>query len=261
MSAGLLVTAAAAVVLAYLLFPVLVVVAISFSSASFLQFPPPGFSLQWHELLATSPDWLHAFWLTLQAGAGTAALSVLLGVPMAMALARHRVAGQPALEALLLATLLVPSVIKGLALYLWYVPIGLQDTMPGLILAHAVTGVPYVVLNALAALKAFDPELERAAVAHGATPLQATLRVTLPLIAPGIAIGAIFAFLQSAQELLVTIFVYGTVDKPLAVKLWEGVRIELKPTIAAASTWLVALALLGFAASVLIERRARVRAA
>jgi putative spermidine/putrescine transport system permease protein len=245
--------------MAYLLFPVCVVIGVSFSASSFLTFPPPGLSLQWYRELFASDDWIRSYWITLEVGVGTALFSTLLGVPAAFALTRWQVPAKATVEALLLAALVTPPIIRAISLYLYYVPLGLVDTVLGLMLAHTVTGVPYVVLNVMASLRSYDRDLERAAIIHGASPLQAVLRITLPIIGPGISVGAIFAFLQSAQELLVAIFVLGTVEKPLAVRLWEGVRISLQPIIAAASTTLIAIALAAFAAATLIERRGRRR--
>ena len=127
--------------------------------------------------------------------------------------------------------------------------------MRGLAFAHTVPGIPFVVINVMASLRSYDENLERAAVIHGASPLRAVVGITLPIIAPGILVGAIFAFMQSAQELLVSIFVLGTVNKPLAVKLWEGVQVAIDPSIAAASTSLIGLAMLGFVAAALLQRR------
>ncbi len=241
-------------VMIYLLFPVLVVVVISFSESKFLTFPPPGLSLQWYrELLGNG--WPQSYWITFKVGTLTALLSTLAGIPAAFALARYRVPFRAAFEALLLAALIVPQIIKAISLYLFFTPIGLTNTVTGLVLAHTVTGIPYVVLNLLASLKGYDRDLELAARIHGASPLRAVTTVTLPVLAPSILVGAIFAFLQSAQELLVSMFLLGTVEKPLAVWLWEGVRISLQPTIAAASTTLVVLALLALGIIALVNRR------
>jgi putative spermidine/putrescine transport system permease protein len=247
------------VVMAYLLFPVVVVIAISFSSASFLTFPPPGLSLQWYGKLFASDEWLTSYGITLQVGLLTALLSSLAGIPAAFALSRYAVPGRAVIESVLMAALITPPIIKAISLYLFFVPLGLVNTIGGLVLAHTVTGIPYVVLNVLASLRSYDRDLERAAIIHGASPLRAVLRVTLPILAPAIVVGAIFAFLQSAQELLVSVFILGTVEKPLAVRLWEGVRISLQPTIAAASTTLVVLALFAFGIAALADRRSRRR--
>jgi len=244
-------------VLVYLLFPVLVVVVMSFSSVSYLRFPPPGLSLRWYAKLLDTPAWVESFWVTVQVGSLTTALATLLGVPAAFALIRLPLRAKGAINGLLLMALITPAIIKGLAIYLFYVPYGLVNSVVGLACAHAVSALPYVVINVGASLRGYDAGLERAAIVHGASPVGAILRITLPIIAPGILVGAVFAFLSSAQELLVAIFVLGTVRKPLAVKMWEGVRVTVDPTLAAASTALIALAVAAFAAAALLQRRAR----
>lgn len=241
-------------VLIYLLFPVVVVMTVSFSSSKFLDFPPPGYSLQWYRALIDD-GWLPSYWITLKVGTITAILSTLVGVPAAFALARYDFPFRRSFEAMLMAAIIVPPIIKAISLYLFFSPIGLVNTIGGLALAHSVTGAPYVVINLLATLKGYDRDLERAAMAHGASPLRAIWTVTLPVLAPSVLTGAVFAFLQSAQELLVSIFLLGTVDKPLAVRMWEGVRISLSPTIAAASATLVLLALVALAVTALAMRR------
>ncbi|MDN2566948.1 ABC transporter permease [Aquibium sp. A9E412] len=246
----------ATVALFYLLFPVVVVMTVSFSSSKFLDFPPPGYSLQWYRALLDE-GWLSSYWITFQVGTLTALFSTLVGVPAAFALARYDFPFRRSFEALLLAAIIVPPIIKAISLYLFFAPIGLANTVLGLVLGHTVTGVPYVVINLLATLKGYDRDLERAAQAHGATPLQAIRTVTLPVLAPSVLVGAVFAFLQSAQELLVALFLLGTVEKPLAVRMWEGVRISLSPTIAAASGTLVVLALAALAVVALALRSRR----
>jgi putative spermidine/putrescine transport system permease protein len=249
----------ALLVLVYLLFPVLVVVLISFSSARFLSFPPPGYSLRWYDKLLTDPGWLDSFVITLKVGGLTMLFSTLLGVPAAFALSRYKVPARSLVTALILASLITPTIIKGLSLYLFFVPLGLINTIWGLAAAHTVSGIPYVVINAIASLRSADQDLERAAVIHGASPAWAVMRITLPIIAPGIVVGAVFAFIQSVQELLVALFILGGVQKPLAVKLWAGVLGEVDPTIAAVSTGLIGMAVLAYgcvgAAQILARRR------
>jgi putative spermidine/putrescine transport system permease protein len=243
--------------LVYLLFPVLVVVVISFSSVGYLRFPPPAFSLRWYNKLLVTPAWIESFWVTLQVGGLTMLLATILGVPAAFGLIRLSIRGKAAVNALLLMALITPAIIKGLATYLFFVPYGLVNSIVGLACAHAVSALPYVVINVGASLKGFDQTIERAAIIHGARPITAILRVTLPIIAPGILVGAVFAFLSSAQELLVAIFLLGTVRKPLAVKMWEGVRVSVDPTIAAASSAVILMAVAAFVTAALLQRRAQ----
>jgi putative spermidine/putrescine transport system permease protein len=247
-------------VLVYLLFPVLVVLLISFSSASYLRFPPPGLSLRWYAKLVDSNEWVDAFWLTMQVGAVTTVFTTLLGVPAAFGLIRLQIRGKALVNSLLLMALITPAVIRALGSYLFFAPLGLINSVIGLACAHTVSALPYLVINVAASLKGFDLSIERAAIVHGASPLRAIVRITLPIIAPGILVGAIFAFLSSAQELLVSIYLMGTVRKPLAVKMWEGVRVAVDPTIAAASTGVIAMAVLAFAAAALLHRRGRLTA-
>ena len=243
--------------LVYLLFPVLVVVVISFSSVGYLRFPPPAFSLRWYNKLLDTPAWIESFWVTLQVGGLTMVLATILGVPAAFGLIRLSIRGKAAVNALLLMALITPAIIKGLATYLFFVPYGLVNSIVGLACAHTVSALPYVVINVGASLKGFDQTIERAAIIHGARPMTAILRVTLPIIAPGILVGAVFAFLSSAQELLVAIFLLGTVRKPLAVKMWEGVRVAVDPTIAAASSAVILLAVAAFVTAALLQKRAQ----
>lgn len=247
----------AALVLVYLLFPVLVVLLISFSSATYLRFPPPGVSLRWYAKLVESGEWIDAFWLTVQVGTVTTLFSTALGVPAAFGLIRLQIRGKALINALLLMALITPSVIRALGSYLFFAPLGLINSVIGLACAHTVSALPYLVINVAASLKGFDLAIERAAIVHGASPGRAIIRVTLPIIGPGILVGAIFAFLSSAQELLVSIYLMGTIRKPLAVKMWEGVRVAVDPTIAAASTGVIAMAMLAFVAAALLHRRAR----
>jgi len=247
----------AGLVLLYLMFPVLVVIAISFSSATYLRFPPPGLSLRWYAKLTASDEWIQSFLLMLQVGAVTTIFTTLLDVPAAFGFVRLDLRAKALLNGLLLMALVTPAVIRALGSYLFFVRLDLVNSVFGLACAHTVSALPYLVINVVASLKGFDLTLERAAVVHGASPLGAIRRITLPIIAPGILVGAIFAFLSSAQELLVAIYLMGTVRKPLAVKMWEGVRVAVDPTIAAASTGLIAMAALAFATATVLHRRAR----
>lgn len=248
-------------ILLYLIFPVIVVLAISFSSGNFLTFPPPGPSLRWYRAIAGDPEWVSAFLVTLKVGSLAALLATILGVPAAFALVRHVIPAKALLSALILCALVTPPIVTAISTYLFFVPFGLNNSLVGLACAHAVSGMPFVVINTGASLRSADRNLERAAIIHGAPPLWAIVRITLPIIAPGIVIGAILAFVHSAHELLIAIFVLGGVGKPVAVKIWSGVQATSDPTIAAASAILIGLAILTLAsvtaAQWLARRRSR----
>jgi putative spermidine/putrescine transport system permease protein len=253
--------AAVVAIILYLIFPVIVVLATSFSSGNFLLFPPPGLSLRWYRAIASDPEWISALFVTLKVGSMCALLATLLGVPAAFALVRHVIPGKALLSALILCALLTPPIVTALSTYLFFVRVGLVNTIFGLACAHAVSGMPFVVINTAASLRSADRNLERAAIIHGAHPLWAAIRITLPIISPGIVIGAIFAFVHSAHELLIAIFVLGGVGKPVAVKIWSGVQATSDPTIAAASAILIGLAILTFASAAATQSLARKRSA
>ncbi len=251
-------TAVAAIIL-YLIFPVIVVLAISFSSGNFLNFPPPGFSLRWYRAIAGDPEWVSAFIVTLKLGGLTALFATLLGVPAAFALVRYIIPAKALLSALILCALVTPPIVTAISTYLFFVPLGLDNSIVGLACAHAVSGMPFVVINTAASLRGTDRNLERAAIIHGAHPLWAVVRVTLPIIAPGIVIGAVLAFVHSAHELLIATFVLGGVGKPVTVKIWSDMQATSDPTIAAASAILIGLAILTLATVVSAQALARRR--
>jgi putative spermidine/putrescine transport system permease protein len=245
----------------YLIFPVFVVLAISFSSGNFLVFPPPGLSLRWYHAIAGDPEWVNSFVVTLKLGGLTAVLATLLGVPAAFALVRYVIPAKALLSAIILCALVTPPIVTAISTYLFFVPLGLDNSIVGLACAHAVSGMPFVVINTAASLRSADRNLERAAIIHGAHPLWAIIRVTLPIIAPGIIIGAILAFVHSAHELLIATFVLGGVGKPVTVKIWSDVQATSNPTIAAASAILIGLAVLTFASVAAAQALARRRSA
>jgi putative spermidine/putrescine transport system permease protein len=253
--------AAVVAIIIYLIFPVIVVVAISFSSGNFLSFPPPGLSLRWYHAIVSDPEWVSALLVTLKVGGLCALIATLLGVPAAFALVRHVIPAKSLLSALILCALVTPPIVTALSTYLFFVNIGLVNTIVGLACAHAVSGMPFVVINTAASLRSADRNLERAAIIHGAHPIGAIMRITLPIISPGIIIGAIFAFVHSAHELLIATFVLGGVGKPVAVKIWSGVQATSDPTIAAASAILIGLAILTFASAAAAQSLARKRSA
>lgn len=228
----------------YLLFPVIVVTTISLSSATYLNFPPPGFSLQWYQKLLNDPEWLSAFWVTVKVGVLASLLATLVGVPAAFALVRHAIPGKSLLNAIILSALVTPPIVSAIGVFIMYVPLGLVNSPIGLACAHAVAGIPFVVINTAASLRSADQDLERAAIIHGASPLAAVIRITLPNVSPGIVVGFILSFVHSAHELLVASFVLGGVGKPISVKMWSQVQSTTDPSVTAASTVLIGIAVL-----------------
>jgi putative spermidine/putrescine transport system permease protein len=250
-----------AVVLAYLLLPMLIIVPISFTSGNLLSFPLPGFSLRWYESLYAGTSWTDAARNSLLIGLSATALSVVLGTLGAVGLARARFRLKPVIIGLIVSPMVIPIVITAVGTYFFLVAIGLVGTYLGLILAHTVLAVPFVVITVLVTLDGFDQNLMRAASSLGASPWIAFRRVMLPIIFPGVASGALFAFATSLDELVVTLFVAGPDQRTLPRQIFSGVREYVSPAIAAVATILVLLSSLLLLTVELLRRRAeRMRA-
>ncbi|MDO9712602.1 ABC transporter permease [Paracraurococcus lichenis] len=249
-------------ILLYLALPILVVAVVSFSSGTYLTFPPPGFGLRWYQAYLGNRDWLAATWLSLWVAAGTVALSVGLGTPAALGLARLPRAPRALATGLVLSPLIVPHIVVAIGIYYAYARAGLVGSPAGLMLAHTCLAVPFVVTSVSASLAGLDPRLAQAAASLGATPFGTFRQVTLPLIRPGILVGALFAFITSFDELIVTLFVSGSGAVTLPRRMWDDVRFAIDPTLAAVSTLTVALtAALMMAIHILRRRAERLRAA
>ena len=226
-------------VLAYLLAPILAIIPLSFSASSFLAYPMPGWSLQWYHNLFTSDEWARAAKNSFIVAPAATLLATTLGTLTAVGLARANFAGKGLLMAILIAPMVVPIVVVGVACYLFFARIGLSDTYTGLILVHAALGAPFVVTTVLATLQGFNHNLVRASLSLGAGPLQTFFRVTLPVIAPGVISGALFAFATSFDEVVVTLFIAGPSQVTLPRQMFTGIRENINPTIAAVATLLI----------------------
>jgi putative spermidine/putrescine transport system permease protein len=217
---------------------VLAIVPLSFSSSSFLVYPIPGLSLQWYENLFTAEEWRRAARNSFIVAPAATLIATVLGTLAATGLARTRFPGKGLLMSVLIVPMVVPVVVVGVGTYLFFARIGLADTYAGLILVHAALGAPFVLTTVLATLQSFDDNLIRASASLGAGPLQSFFRVTLPVIAPGVISGALFAFATSFDEVVVTLFLAGPAQVTLPRQMFTGIRENISPTIAAVATLL-----------------------
>jgi putative spermidine/putrescine transport system permease protein len=233
-------------VVAFLLLPLVVIVPIGLTSSRSLTFPPPGYSLRWYAYLLSDETWRNSLLLSLQVGLGTVAVSLLLGVPMALGLVRGRFPGRGLTQGLMLSPLVIPSVIVAIGMYsVWAVgwriggvgiTVDLIGTVPGLVLAHSALAVPYVVVIVSATIRTVDRELELAAYNLGANPFRAFRFITLPLILPGVLAASILAFLTSWDEPVVALFLTSPRAVTLPVRMFVGARDSVDPTVAAVAT-------------------------
>jgi putative spermidine/putrescine transport system permease protein len=231
--------AACAGVLLFLLLPILVIIPLSFSDSSFLVYPIPGWSLKWYHNLFTSPEWSRAAKNSFIVAPCATMIATVLGTLAAVGLARANFAFKGLLMSLLIAPMVVPIIVVGVSTYLFFAPLGLADSYVGLIIVHAALGAPFVLTTVLATLQGFNYNLVRASQGLGADPLRTFFRITLPLIAPGVISGALFAFATSFDEVVVTLFLAGPQQVTLPRQMFTGIRENITPTIAAVATLLI----------------------
>ena len=244
-----------ALVLLFLVAPILIIVPLSFSSGSFFYYPLPGFSLRWYRDFFTSSFWLPSVWNSLIVGSSATLLATVLGTLAALGIWRARFPGQALLLALLISPMVVPVIVVAVGVYFAFAPLGLTDGYSGLILAHTTLAVPFVVVTVLATLSGFDRTLTRAAAGLGASPIATFRRVTLPLILPGVLSGAVFAFAASFDEVVVALLMAGPGQRTLPRQMFAGINDNISLTIAAAATMLIAISLVLMIAVGLLRRR------
>jgi putative spermidine/putrescine transport system permease protein len=232
-----------AAVLVFLVAPILIVVPLSFSSGSFFMYPLPGVSLRWYQDFFTSSFWLPSLWNSLLVGSCATVVATVLGTLAALGLWRTRFLGQGLLLAILISPMVVPVIIVAVGVYFAFAPLGLNDGYAGLILAHTTLAAPFVVITVLATLSGFDRTLLRAASSLGARPLTTFRRVMLPLIAPGVLSGAVFAFAASFDEVVVALLIAGPGQRTLPRQMFAGINDNISLTITAAATMLIAISL------------------
>ena len=248
---------AAGLVLLFLIGPLLIIVPISFSSAQYLTFPPPGLSAQWYERFLGRPEWLSSLYLSLRVAVVSTILTTVLGVLTSLALVRGRFRGKGIVYGIILSPMIVPTIITAIAVYFLFSRLDMIGSPLAMSLGHTIVALPLVVIIVSATLQGFDIRLEQAAIGLGASPLRAFLQVTLPLIAPGVVTAALFAFLTSFDELLIPLLLSGTTTQTLPVRMWNSVLMQIEPTIAAVSTFLIGVALVVLLAANLVRRRSR----
>jgi putative spermidine/putrescine transport system permease protein len=244
-------------VLLFLCLPIAVVVPMSFSSASSLAFPPPGLSLRWYESFFGDVRWLLAARNSALIAFASSLAALVLGSIAAYGLVRGSFRGRGLLEGNFIAPLILPPVITAVALYILFSRIGLLGTLPGLILAHTVLTVPYVVLLMSVAIRSFDQRIEQVAYSLGASWFTMFRRVLLPNLLPSVFAAWIFAFIISFDEVIVTFFLAGAYDT-IPKRMFNELILQVNPTITAIATLLIGLSLLTIALVAVLMRRAGV---
>ena len=254
-AAHLAVRVFAGLVFIYLVAPVFVVVPLSFTSSQLLVFPLPGYSLQWYEDFFTNPLWTGALANSLFVGTIVMIVATTLGTLAALGLHGSRARWKALVFGVLVTPLAVPVVIVAVAIFYYFASLALVGTYIGLIMAHTVLALPFVVITVSATLQGFDPNLTRAAASLGAAPAYAFRTVTLPIIAPGLVSGALFAFVTSFDEIVVALFLASPQQRTLPRQIFSGVSENISPTITAAAVVLLLVSVVLMGAMEFLRRR------
>ncbi|SEF15836.1 putative spermidine/putrescine transport system permease protein [Rhizobiales bacterium GAS191] len=253
--AGWAVAAAGLLVVLFLLAPIIVVFPMSLGSSPFLAFPPRDWSLRWYQEFFTRPQWLASVWNSLEVALIAVAGSTVLGTAASLGLSRLGGRLARPLEAFFVLPMIMPAIILGVGLYYTLAPFGLINSPWALALGHIVLAAPFVVLTVRAALGGFDRNLELAALGLGASWLTMFRRVMLPVIAPGIAAGAVFAFITSFDDVVLAIFLTNVRSRTLPKLMYEGVAHEINPTITAVAALIVLLTCGILMVNLLLQRK------
>ena len=246
----------------FLIFPILVIIPLSFNAQDFFTFTPEmlaldpaGYSLKHFRDFFSSADWQLAMRNSLSIAPMATLISVSLGTLAAIGLSQSHVPFKRAIMAVLISPMIVPLIISAAGMYFFFSAIGLQGTYWGVVFAHAILGIPFVIITVTATLVGFDRSLTRAAASMGAGPLTTFFRIQMPLILPGVISGGLFAFVTSFDEVVVVLFLGSAAQKTLPWQMFIGLREQISPTILAVATLMVVLSIALLASLEALRRR------
>jgi putative spermidine/putrescine transport system permease protein len=248
----------------FLIAPLFVIFPLSFNAEQYIHFSagmialdPEAFSLRWYEdmIWGTKNPWglaaknsiIIAFFATIG--------STILGTVAALGLSSRHMPYKGLFMAVLISPMIVPLIISGTAIFFFMAKVGLASTHTGIVLSHIILGTPFVVITVTATLTGFDHSVTRAAASLGSNPVNTFMKVTLPLILPGVISGALFAFVTSFDEVVVVMFLAGLEQTTIPIQMWVGLREQLSPTILAVATCLIIMSTLILVTAELLRRR------
>ena len=223
----------AIIIILWLVLPTLVIVPMSFNEAPSFNFPPKGFSTRWYENFFTDASWMKALGSSLQVAVLTTIVATTVGVLASLGLSKVKFRGKSLVEGYFLLPMIVPGIVLAVGLYSLFLRMNLLGTLPGFVLAHTIVAMPLVITNVMASLAGFDTRLEQASASLGAGRMRTFFSITLPLIAPGVTAGALFAFVTSFDEVILSLFIQSPSLQTLPVKIYNSVTQTNDPTVAA----------------------------
>jgi len=233
-------------VLFFLIVPIVVIMPLSFNaepyftfSAGMVALDPDAYSLRWYEEMVTNPNWLLAIKNSVIIGIFATILATVLGTLAAVGLSNRNMPYKRLIMALLLSPMIIPLIIIAAGMFFFYAKFSLAGTYVGLIIAHAVLGIPFVIITVTATLSSFDRSLYFAGLSMGASPLKTFFDVVVPMIRPGVISGAMFAFVTSFDEVVLVLFLAGPGQRTIPRQMFSGLREQINPTILAVATLLI----------------------
>lgn len=265
-------------ILFFLITPILVIIPLSFNSEPYFTYPMPGVSMRWYEEFVTNPVWATAVKNSIIVAIFATIIATTLGTVAALGLSKSNLPGKSALMGVLISPMIVPLVITAVGMKFFYSdPLGylglgwfqdlllqwgwisdklrLTNNLPGLIIAHAALGTPFVVITVTATLVGFDHSLTRASASLGANPRRTFFKVTMPLVLPGMISGGLFAFITSFDEVVIALFLAGKPEYTIPRQMFSGIREQISPTILAVATVLVIISILLLSTLEMLRRR------
>ena len=245
LSERLLLRAVVYAILVFIVLPTAIVIPMSFGDEKYLHFPPHGFTLGWYREFLFDPDWRQATLLSVKIAALVVLTATILGVLGAIALVRGEIRGRALANLMLLSPLIVPNIVLAIAMFVFLAKLGLTGTLAGFVIAHTVLAFPFVLLTVSSSLYQMDSDLELAGLSLGAPRIQVFFRITLPLIVPGIVAGAVFAFITSFDEPVISFFISGPGQTTLPRKMFEDLDQNITPVLAAVATITTSISIIG----------------
>ena len=251
-----------ACVFLFLIAPILVIIPLSFNAEPYFTFTEgmmaldkEAYSVRWYKDSATNPQWIFSAKNSIFVATFSTLIATVLGTLAALGLSQSHMPYKPLVMGVLISPMIVPLIISAAGMFFFYSKIGLSQTMPGLILAHAVLGTPFVVITVTATLAGFDHSLTKAAQSLGSGTSRTFFKIQMPLILPGVVSGALFAFITSFDEVVVVFFLAGFEQRTIPRQMWAGIREQISPTILAVATILVCVSILLLTTVELLRRR------
>ncbi|OJT95941.1 MAG: ABC transporter permease [Rhizobium sp. 63-7] len=231
-----------ALILIFLVLPTLIVIPMSFSSANSLAFPPPGWSMRWYESFFGQEKWLLSTWVSLRVAFGTMILATTLGTAAAYGLHVGSFALRGTISSVLIAPLAIPSILLAIGMFFVYASAGLLNSMLGLVIAHTLVAIPFVLITMTAGFKTYDLSQEMVARSLGASRLKAFFTITLPQLKFSVISAALLAFIVSFDEVVISVFISAGPNSTLTKVMFSTLRDDVDPTIAAVSTLMLIIA-------------------